>query len=158
MLKHALYTRLFQPLECLEAVSEKGSLCCCFFFLMSCGKKEIVMMEMPLESYLLHGTILSSTTVCKFFSGFYWELMFPREIPKSELFQYEFHNSMKSFIKLSIMSLSKIIFAIAGYVVTVERGKCLVNTHIFTQIYNYYIIYFIIPITMYNIFLYILYM
>lgn len=44
-------------------------------FLMNRGKNEIVMMDVPLESCLLHCTILSSTTVCKFFSGFYWDLM-----------------------------------------------------------------------------------
>lgn len=54
--------------ECVKVVWLKtGS----SHFSMSGGKNEIVMMEVPLESYLLHCTIPSPTSVCKYFNRFY---------------------------------------------------------------------------------------
>jgi len=50
-----------------------------------------------------------------------------KEIPKLKLLQYQFHHSMKSFIKMPFMSLPETIFAIAGYVVTGRRGNGLLK-------------------------------
>lgn len=60
-----------------------------------------------------------------------------REIPKLKLFHYQFHNSMKSFIKMPLMSLPEIIFAIARYVVVLGRGNGLLKyIYLYIKYYN----------------------
>ena len=67
----------------------------CFFLLMSRRKKEIVMMEMPLESYLLHGTIplqlYANYSVCFTMSWCF--------LGKSPNEKYSSTSSMKRFMK-----------------------------------------------------------
>lgn len=67
------------------------------------GKNEIVMMEVLLESFLLHYTYYSFLYNCmqilqwlllRYDVGCCCFLMF-RKIPKLKLLQYQFHNSMK---------------------------------------------------------------
>lgn len=64
--------QLLQLHECLKVVwLKRGHL----GFFNESWKKWNCDDEVPLESYLLHCIIPSSTTVCKFFNGFYWDLM-----------------------------------------------------------------------------------